>query len=575
MMNQTITSESRLSYKIRICEYLESIKEDEVLSVLQLIKQELNCTSINQLLIKIVIDSNELFTNDALMNIASKTNLLKNTTKTNNRAKAIKIKNVENNHEFPILRLPKDIITSTSLYLNENDLLQFERCNRMLYKMINNSSYLKKCRNFKTFRFTSEILDQIAWQRIDCYKFAFAESLRFSWGYDIDDVNEPEFERYNELLDISLKERRMILKRVMYYGSDSYKYQSNWFDKLFESITEIHLNDDGMLLIDILPIEILFDKNRSQLKNVTVSDYWEDRIPANVFQRIYSGYFDTELHAHECKILENVWMIGSGFDINATKVSIFTMLTMSHLKITLSDLNCMCFKTNQSLTSHLTKLSLYNCKLFLSDKQRSLISKQTNKNHENNKNNKNNNCNVKIDTLRLITMREASQNLVDESLIEFMNLQSNLKNLTMAIWSTTSESGTDYISSVIRKEHLFNLENVNILLSPSTTLEDSKIEAFIDDLFDILCDNVQLLKHQFKQLNFGIQKYKHVEGEQGYTKRSVCACFTWNWTINVKYINQQREKWKSLRFVDDTDNISDSSVSDCQNMYEQFLQQWT
>ena len=138
-MNKTIIDESRLCYKIRICEYLESMKEEEILDVLELIKEQLKCTSINQLLIKILIESDELLTNNALVNIANEISKLKQT-KTKSKTSTIKM----NQNTFPLLELPNDMITTTSLYLNQTDLLCFERCNRVLYRMVNSSSYLRQ-----------------------------------------------------------------------------------------------------------------------------------------------------------------------------------------------------------------------------------------------------------------------------------------------------------------------------------------------------------------------------------------------------------------------------------------------
>ena len=54
--------ESRLSSKIRICQYLQSISEEQTLEVLGWMKEELQCVNLNQLVLKILMDSKELFT---------------------------------------------------------------------------------------------------------------------------------------------------------------------------------------------------------------------------------------------------------------------------------------------------------------------------------------------------------------------------------------------------------------------------------------------------------------------------------------------------------------------------------
>ena len=90
------------------------------------------------------------------------------------------IKNDETENEkieFPLLRLPIDLIAQTSLYLNEKDIFQFECC-RLFYQMINNTSYLNTSKNFKTFTIEDKTLDQMS-QRKNCFfKYSKTKHLR-------------------------------------------------------------------------------------------------------------------------------------------------------------------------------------------------------------------------------------------------------------------------------------------------------------------------------------------------------------------------------------------------------------
>ena len=60
-----------------------------------------------------------------------------------------------------IVKLPVDIIQNVSLYINEKDIFIFERCCRLFYQIINNSSYLRQCNDFKEFRLTDKRLDEM------------------------------------------------------------------------------------------------------------------------------------------------------------------------------------------------------------------------------------------------------------------------------------------------------------------------------------------------------------------------------------------------------------------------------
>ena len=174
--------ESRLSYKTRICEFVGSISEEKSLEVLEWIKEELECHDLNQLIIKILMKSKQLFTNDNLEHLSKKISEDSNSSDhtpiynknfrhtTDNRNKNVSPSTSDKQIVFPLFKLPIDLITNTLLFLNEKQLLLIERCNRILYRMINNYLFLKKCRNFKNFQLDDDLLDKISNQQIECYK---------------------------------------------------------------------------------------------------------------------------------------------------------------------------------------------------------------------------------------------------------------------------------------------------------------------------------------------------------------------------------------------------------------------
>ena len=63
--------------------------------------------------------------------------------------------------EFPLLQLPHDVIRTTSFFLNEENIINFERCCRLFYQMINDACYLNQTNNFKTFILDDKKLDEI------------------------------------------------------------------------------------------------------------------------------------------------------------------------------------------------------------------------------------------------------------------------------------------------------------------------------------------------------------------------------------------------------------------------------
>ena len=238
-------------------------------------KEELGCTSVNHVLIKMLVHSQDLFSDDGLKNMANKTNLSivnnNNNRKTNNYNKNVSNNNTTINHDgnpnppnppktnhFPLLKLPKDIICKIGLILNVKDLLCFDSCNRTLYKMVNNESFLKKCRNFKKFRISDAMMDE----KRDCYKFMFANELIFD--FICDGYCGPQFE--DHMATVRLHDIRNKLKYLIY------NCQSGWLIRtLFKSIEKLVVDDSGALLIDLLPLDTLFDKDKSQLKQLEIN----------------------------------------------------------------------------------------------------------------------------------------------------------------------------------------------------------------------------------------------------------------------------------------------------------------
>ena len=93
---------------------------------------------------------------------------------------------------------------------------------------------------------------------------------------------------------------------------------------------------------------------------------------------------------------------------------------------------------------------------------------------------------------------------------------------------------------------------------------------WIDKFCDSLNQNIRYLKHEFKQLNFGIEKYKFWQRTSG----DACmlygySCFSLDSTVNTQFINNQRTQWKSLQCT--------KKLHDCgreKAKYDMFEKQW-
>ena len=47
-----------------------------------------------------------------------------------------------------------------------------------------------------------------------------------------------------------------------------------WYQSLFQSIKVLHLDYEGMMLLDEVPVELLFMPNKSNLNTIIFNQYW-------------------------------------------------------------------------------------------------------------------------------------------------------------------------------------------------------------------------------------------------------------------------------------------------------------
>ena len=153
------------------------------------------------------------------------------------------------NTTFPLDRLPVDLISKTSMYLKEKDIFRFEQCCRLFYKMVNNSSYLSKCNNFKKFLITRKRLSQMKQAEYSFFKYTKSNELKFD--FICRDYPPSPFEWNDIVTDF-----KTILEMQTRAGYD------NCMTQLFKSISTLNLNEYySWVVLSQLPIDILFNPN--------------------------------------------------------------------------------------------------------------------------------------------------------------------------------------------------------------------------------------------------------------------------------------------------------------------------
>lgn len=190
------------------------------------------------------------------------------------------------------------------------------------------------------------------------------------------------------------------------------------------------------------------------------------------------------------------------------------------------------------------------------------------------KNNTNYSCN--IETLRLINFWQRSKtciirtnDVMNHCVIEMLNLHRSVINLLIDIdlcKFNKNKRWIDAIETVLLKKYYHNLKNVNILI---------KIQKKnIIQLFNMLKKNVNILKYQFKKLNFGlIITYETIE--------YFTHTFEWNPEIDGKFLDLKEIELYHLFDQGEEDTLTDSQLENSaydydihKENFDKFLNQW-
>ena len=473
-----LMSQSRVSLKIKLAEHIRNLDEDEVNRFMEQMKKQLECESTNEFLIKILIRSNTLFTNTALENMAKGISPLPPPPP-----------------QSKFLKMPDSIQKIVAKFMNEKTLVKFERCCRSTYTMVNTARFLRQSPHFKWFNLTMTHLNAILRDKNDYYKFSFANrlSLMFEIETDVDITTE------------WIKETKSKLDVMINHGREDYPYQSNWFTNMLKSMTTINYNSAGTLLLDCIPFDF-----EMKLKEMTFDGYWEESIPFESFVDKYSNYFANNNQPPLEFVRENMFHL-NGDDAKEGGFDLFSKLNIIRIKhLKLDGRVYVSIKSfgSELLKSHLKVLSLENA--HLCDEGSPTYD------------------NMQIETLRLKFHGGSSSPgyLLNEKLIEKMNWQRTLKNLTIdcPIYSRFVRL---IMESILKKEKLHKLENVNFLFWDACHQDVSKVG--INTLFTILISHIKCLKHQFKQLNFGFRG---------------SFAFQWSEKTNEAFLHREMKIWQ-------------------------------
>ena len=302
-------------------------------------------------------------------------------------------------------------------------------------------------------------------------------------------------------------------------GSKSNPYYSNWFTMLIKSIKSLSTDYDGMLLLDLLPIGLLFDENESQLEKLEISGYWRDQIPVKTFVTKYNNYFGDNLKNRKSKVLNVLKFCGVEYEQVAKDL---TLIKMTHLWIT----DDSCISIDIMNTTKQKYLTILTCQGASEIQGFNCVQLNTRTN---------------VSTLRILDYYHGISDInfvSNKLLIEAMGIDTNLQNLTFHCVTYFNVSTCNDVSLIIKKLYFYNLENVSILFDVrnSCCASDESLNQFVIKFFKILRDNIKLLKYQFKTLNIGMM-----------IEERKTDIFSWNPNIDLQFIKNKEAEWKALK----------------------------
>ena len=521
--------ESHLSQKISLCRCIETLNDDGCLKAIRLLQHFQKYKHLNQFLIKVVLQATDKMDTESLQRMTTEMKEISCNckyvqmkqsldNKSKKREKSVSIHDDKTVIVFPLFRLPVDIISNTSLFLNEKDIFSFEQCCRLFYQIINKLSYLKQTNNFKTFIIDDKRFNHMMKPKHSFYKYSQTRTLKITKNA-LGDVVYYQLPKFVNQTHIKWKQAKYMAK-----------YNGDWLMNVFRSVESLTLPGDAtMMLLDKLPLKILFDP-QSRLRRFSINHQWNDKGDFPHLQRAIDEfekqYFQLkEKYQQQGQTIKKLKWLEYSFNDTDYKVTGPRYIEAEHLIL---------HKVRHDFAApHLfSAIHVLTCNSFDELSMLDTLDKID--------------CN--IDTLRLINFHAHNKAdiCVNDKLIRALNLHDSLINLTIEInvgsWWTSTHHITKWlkgIETILCKQYYHNLQNVNILFKMLQWVD-------IDNVFEMLKKHVSILKYQFKQLNIGL-KYLYK-----------CCTFEWNPQIDETYLNKQKQKMHGN-----------------ERKFKQWLNQWT
>ena len=266
-------SRSALSIKISVCELVESLNDDGCVDVIRSLQNELGHGTFITIIRMIIIQHTQGLSKQSLIKIEKMIKDRYFQHSTSNIASATNIHNtLKNSVLFPLDRLPNDLVFKTSLFFDEQDIFQFEQCCRFFYKMINNTSYLSQCNNFKEFIITKERLREMRQAEYGFFKYSKTNKLTT-------DIDPSDYLRGTDMdysFEASLVATANDFETTMNAMKKMGSYD-NWWINIVKSISilDVGFHDVNGILLSRMPLDILFnpDPNKSNLKRIRLSHF--------------------------------------------------------------------------------------------------------------------------------------------------------------------------------------------------------------------------------------------------------------------------------------------------------------
>ena len=217
-------SKSVLSRRIDVCKSISNLNKDGCVDVIQLL---VNVMGVD--ITKIFMGCSNNWTTDQIIQFE---NDIKQTLSNENYHHSLSesrnyksIANINKTIKLPLLHLPIDLITQTSLYLNEKDIFEFERCCRLFYQIINNKSYLTVSNNFKTFTIKDKTLNQMCQTQCSFFKYYKSKHVQLDYnsGLHLQDGKEDIKKCLTKMRSDWEKAKQVCMNQ-------------GWFNNMFKSI---------------------------------------------------------------------------------------------------------------------------------------------------------------------------------------------------------------------------------------------------------------------------------------------------------------------------------------------------